>query len=925
MTSGTDPVDELFAELIAALEEDPETDVERFLEGHASHAAALRKRIEKLRAAGFLGSSPQVGNLLHEMRERFGVRSAVRTASAARGDGTEPEQSELLPSRVIGGRYRILGELGRGGMGRVFRALDVDLDREVALKVADLEEVLPGAGTPQKRVWIERFLSEAQVTAQLEHPSIVPVHDIGIDRTGQLFYTMKVVEGKTLARCIDDWHMGLADGRPFPTAELLRIVLQVCNALAFAHERGVVHRDLKPSNVMVGRFGEVQVMDWGLAKLLGSSEASAPPVRSARKGSGYPTRVGDVLGTPTHMAPEQAQGDPNAIDFRADVFGIGAILHHALHGFPPNRGSEASDGALGVVGQWKVPAELAAICQRALQPDPRLRYASASQVAEDLSAYLDQRVVTAYETGAWAELRKWVRRNRAFAVSASAGFLALLAGLILSLYLRSEAVARRNEVFQLSSLQDLDDLVNDAGRLWPPYPENVQQYESWVMRAKHLVDKLPEHEKKLAEVRAKAVPAKKREAMQRSGFELTEKEKPSEPDWTFASSEDKWWHGQLAKLVDGLKALSDPATGLLSFGISPGNGWGVVRRFEFARTIRERSVGSQQASASWCGAIASISDPEQCPMYDGLRIAPQLGLLPIGRDPGTGLWEFAHLQMGEPPKRDGDGKLVLSEETGLVLVLLPGGTFYMGAQKEDKSGRNYDPMSRPNEGPVRSVAVRPFFMSKFELTQGQWVRTTGLNPSVTPAGRNSEDGHSVNNLHPVESVCWTDCCSILERLQLTLPTEAQWEYSARGGTTTPWWSGSDVASLQGTANLKDVSLVGLESKPTTATPIAWDDGYADVHAPIGSFAPNPFGLHDVLGNVQEWCLDLMKGHDGADGPKSDYEKTAVAGHVVKGGGFFSDAVYVRCSSRDQLSAVNRNGGMGLRPARPIDAAPPGER
>jgi len=549
-----------------------------------------------------------------------------------------------------------------------------------------------------------------------------------------------------------------------------------------------------------------------------------------------------------------------------------------------------------------------------------LRYASADQLAKDLRAYLDQRVVTAYETGSLAELRKWVRRNRAFSAAAASGLLALIAGLIVSLVLRSEAVARRNEVFQLSALQDLEDLVNDADRLWPPYPENNQEYEYWARRAKELLDQLPEHERKLADLRTRALQPVK---VQPASNELTREATSDEPDLAFARNEDKWWHSQLVKLVNGLKALSDTETGIFSFGTSPGNGWGVMKRLEFARTIEDLSIGCQQARFLWTDAIASISDPTQCPVYGGLRIAPQLGLLPIGRDPDSGLWEFAHLQTGVPAVRGTDGKLSLSEETGLVFVLLPGGTFFMGAQNRDTSGKNYDPMARPNEAPVRPGDVRPFFMSKFEFTQGQWMRTTGLNPSVAPAGRRSDDGHLVSLLHPVEAVCWTDCRLVLERLRLTLPTEAQWEYGARAGTTTPWWTGSDAQSLQGTANLMDASLLKLEAK-STSTP--WlDDGYADVHAPIGSYSANPFGLHDVLGNVQEWCLDLMKVNDRAGAPAREHEEAPFAGHVVKGGGFFNEAIYLRCSYRDQLSSVNRNGGMGFRPARAIEPILQGER
>ncbi|MGH7152000.1 MAG: hypothetical protein ACREIU_14945, partial [Planctomycetota bacterium] len=153
-----------------------------------------------------------------------------------------------------------------------------------------------------------------------------------------------------------------------------------------------------------------------------------------------------------------------------------------------------------------------------------------------------------------------------------------------------------------------------------------------------------------------------------------EAEISARPEWTFEDTEDRWWHAQLGKLIDGLKGISDSEKGLLSAGTSPEHGWGVKRRLEFARTIEERSLDGPEAKARWGGAIASIRDRAQCPMYGGLEIEPQVGLLPIGRDPRSGLWEFAHLQTEEPGERGAGGKVVLKEETGLVLVLLPGGT-----------------------------------------------------------------------------------------------------------------------------------------------------------------------------------------------------------------------------------------------------------
>ena len=443
-----DSVADPFAVLVAKIEEDPRFDVERHLREHPEHASAVRARLDKLRRAGLLGASERAGSILHVMEERFGIPAPPDDAGVAPGTAS----GELLPSRVVGGRYRVLAEIGRGGMGRVFRARDVDLGRDVALKVIDLGA--SGApDSPRRRALVERFLAEARVTAQLEHPSIVPLHDVGVDRTGELFYTMKLVEGRTLESLIDEWHGPRAARASLPIPELLRIVLQICDALALAHERGVIHRDLKPSNVMVGRFGEVHVMDWGLAKVRGTSEPERTSAGKTLPGS--PTATGDVLGTPSHMAPEQARGGAHAVDHRADVYGVGAILHHALMGVPPNvaRVGPAPAG---------LPEELVAVCRRALRAEPRERYGSVAELGADLRAFLEQRVVSAHASGLAAHLRKWLARNRkrvaVLAVVLVLATIAAVAGTIGVRNRRAAEVAEKRD-------RDLNTLVGFNGVL----------------------------------------------------------------------------------------------------------------------------------------------------------------------------------------------------------------------------------------------------------------------------------------------------------------------------------------------------------------------------------------------------------------------------------------------------------------------------
>jgi formylglycine-generating enzyme required for sulfatase activity len=208
------------------------------------------------------------------------------------------------------------------------------------------------------------------------------------------------------------------------------------------------------------------------------------------------------------------------------------------------------------------------------------------------------------------------------------------------------------------------------------------------------------------------------------------------PD-TEAGRSARWWNGNLTKLIEALEGLEEPKTGLLSSAadaVSEEHGWSVARRLEFAQSIEERSVTGPDAQRVWSEAIASIA---ASPKYYGLTLTPQMGLIPIGPDPDSGFWEFAHLATGEAPVRDDAGRIVRTESMGVVLVLIPGGTFWMGAQKTDPGGQNYDPDARGNESPVHEVTLTAHFLSKYEMTQGQWQRLAGRNPAYYKQNKTS--------------------------------------------------------------------------------------------------------------------------------------------------------------------------------------------
>jgi formylglycine-generating enzyme required for sulfatase activity len=239
----------------------------------------------------------------------------------------------------------------------------------------------------------------------------------------------------------------------------------------------------------------------------------------------------------------------------------------------------------------------------------------------------------------------------------------------------------------------------------------------------------------------------------------------------------------------------------------------------------------------------------------------------------------------------------------------------MGAQAENPNGRNYDPQARSGEGPVHEVELSPYFLSKYEMTQGQWQRIASVNPSYFQP----PDGLAPSLQHPVEQVKWKDCFALLENLGLSLPSEAQWECGARGGTSTRWWTGQEYESLRGKVNVADKSFVaGGGVAASVADMPDLDDGSV-AHAAVGTYAANGFGLHEVVGNLGEWCLD---GYDsgfydkkvGKD-PWSPWSSSV--NRVLRGGDWFISPAYARSAFRRDLAPENRDYICGLRPSRRI--------
>ncbi|MCB9869873.1 MAG: SUMF1/EgtB/PvdO family nonheme iron enzyme [Planctomycetes bacterium] len=495
-------------------------------------------------------------------------------------------------------------------------------------------------------------------------------------------------------------------------------------------------------------------------------------------------------------------------------------------------------------------------------------YPGIEGVRADLVAFLEGRVVGAYRVGPAAELSAWIKRHRTACGLVVAALLLAAAGAWWSVAsARSDrvavAAAERLAQDSLADLRRLGDtwqlarlLIAERG-MWPAVPDRAPAMREWIARATELCNRRALHTARLAGLAPDAAPG----------------------------SAVDWERGVLVELleratrVDGLVAV-------------------VRRRHDLAVGLREATTGGAAGDA-WRRARVDV---QSLPHYSGLRLEAQLGLVPLWRDAASGLWLFAHTATGAPPRRDpASGRAVITPATGIVLALLPGGDARLGSRAVSPiapRGAPYvDEGRRANEGPLHRVRLRPFFVSCFEVTQAQWKRLRMTDRSRTRGA-----------LHPVEYASHDDASEFCRRADLELPTEAQWEYACRAGSTNVYWFGDDAADLARHDNVSSAELPA----PTES----WRDGFAFT-APVGSYLPNRFGLFDLHGNVREWCRDGLGSYGATAGEGDGVRDSTADERALRGGSWVRPAREARSASRGAAKRSFHDTDTGLRVARAL--------
>lgn len=890
----------------------------------------------------------KVHPLEHYLGKTRGHEEAIAREYIRLGDLYRPTRSQPDPG-LFAQRYRLERSIGRGGQGEVWLARDHVIDRLVAVKLCG-----PSFGGSTERSRLEK---EAKFAARIDDPRICRIHGVEV-ADGHSYIVMEFVPGKTLGALLAERAapFGQHDAASIRTVAIL--FREIATAIGRAHAAGIVHRDLKPNNVMIKPDGSPVVLDFGLARADDDTERV--------------TLVGDVIGTPGYMSPEQIDGRTDAVKSHSDVFALGVMMCEALTlRHPFDAANDVGRRARILAGDSTsvrslspaVPFVLATIVETAIEHDPERRYSTSSRLAADIDAYLEHRPITARPISTARRAAMFVKRHRPRIAWASAVVVLLCAIGAAILAMQSSAFER--EIRQVDALTARLNSANASyERLWPHDPPSIVAASAWCTEVSALIAQLPRLRQRRDELQPRSTTRalaterdsaaeisraredleeeRKRLSAERDLFphwpaddarpfspaarlqielegierELAELDRASielQPAPTFARSETEILRAAIVALIEGLEDVASRSS------IRPSLPFAEAR-VAWARDVVARVEGVD--AEAWRDTIAEIANSTQNEIYGGMILRPQYGLVPLGRNPSTKLFEFLHLDTGRLAPSGVNRRYALDPSLGIVFVLVPGATFTMGLD-EDLNAEELQ--WKDDEAPEHEVTIGPFFIAACEMTQQQWYALTGSNPSVRRSVT-TEAGKELFNLpRPLESIDWESAMTMLQRVGLDLPTEAQWECAARGGRDVDYYFAVGETRMEGFSgvftNYADSSfwkfraptMAGVTAKPGRTysedkTIYAW---------PVGHRAASPFGLHDMSGNVAEWCRDAKVSYRiEAEGPEG---LRAAQGErrVVRGGSFETSMGQCRVSYRADLGRRQVSESVGFRPIRRI--------
>ncbi|MEZ5598916.1 MAG: SUMF1/EgtB/PvdO family nonheme iron enzyme [Pseudomonadales bacterium] len=731
------------------------------------------------------------------------------------------------------GHYQITERLGRGGMAEIYKAFHKELEIYRAIKFIRAEF----GGSEDFRA---RFLKEAQGVARLQHPNIVQIHDFG-ESDDRYYMVMEFVEGRTLKDV-------LRDSGQMPIEKSVELVKTVAGALAYAHDQGLVHRDIKPDNIMIDARGRPVLMDFGIAKLL--------------TGDAKITQTGHLIGTPAYMAPEQSKGEDVAP--ATDIYALSVVLFEMLTGHTPYEADTPMAVVLKSLSDpmpmprsfnTKISEELQGVILKGTAKSVTERYRTASEFVAGLDRAMDR-----YRARTMEETVRLPSPGGAVVQGSNKGALLLLVLAVL-------AVGAGGVWWWVQRDNGMRAVPPEAEPAMSSAPETVASPgETTTPQAVADGAKSAEGAAAPAEIGQPPVAASEPEAEpEPPALALTLDITPA--DATVIIDGDAGRYAPGMQLPPGTYAVQVMRDGYVSW-----SGDVVLSDRNVAQSVRlQRAVDTQALARD----AAAKRDAEEQQAKQAAERAAALAAEEQARRAQAAVVDVETLVARATP----------------VMVKVPAGRFTMGCQPPD-------PGCLDEEKPSHEVTIRAFRLSRGEITFAQYDAFADATKRAKPDDKGwGRDNRPVMNVNWMDAIAFTEWLSGQTGVRYRLPTEAEWEYAARAGTTTVYSWGNDVGF--GNANCP-----GCGSN--------WD---GDRTAPSGSFPANAFGLHDMHGNVWEWVQDCWQpGYADAPGDGSARRTTTCSAHVLRGGSWLDNPSYLRVAYRNWLGSALKDVNIGFRVA-----------